>query len=333
MNTWFRAACAGPNCPDPNGCERDVLTQAELNSTGIVQPFEKEYFRKDGSRVPVLIGAALLKEGGGERLAFVLDLTERKQAEEGLRQSEQRYREAQVELAHVNRVTMIGQLTASIAHEIKQPIAVSVASAHAALRWLSNQPSNPEEVRQALCRILEAGNRASDVIDRIRASIKKLPPRNDQLDINAIIVDVLELTRSEMLRNGISLQTQLAQGLPFIWGDRVQLQQVLLNIIMNAVEAMNEVREGLRELLISTADDGSSNVLVALADSGPGLSSTTLKHLFDPFYTTKPGGMGMGLSICRSVIEAHGGRLWATANVSKGAVFQFTLPAPPRGTL
>ena len=238
-----------------------------------------------------------------------------------------------MELAHANRVTTMGQLTASIAHEIKQPIAVSVASAHAALRWLSNQPSNPEEVRQALCRILEAGNRASDVIDRIRASIKKLPPRNDQLDINAIIVDVLELPRSEMLRNGISPQTQLAQGLPFIWGDRVQLQQVLLNMIMNAVEAMNEVREELRELLISTADDGSSNVLVALADSGPGLSSRTLKHLFDPFYTTKPGGMGMGLSICRSVIEAHGGRLWATANVSKGAVFQFTLPAPPRGTL
>jgi C4-dicarboxylate-specific signal transduction histidine kinase len=299
-------------------------------ATGSCKPYEKEYFRKDGTRVPVLIGAATFGERRDQGVAFVLDLTERKQAEENLRASERRYREAQMALAHANRVTTMGQLTASIAHEVNQPIAAAVTNAHAALRWLGGHPPALQEVRQSLDAIIKDGNRAGDVIGRIRALIKKAPPRHDQVDINEAILEVIEVTRSELLRNGISRQTKLAKNLPLIRGDRIELQQVILNLIMNAVEAMSEIsngpREASRDLLISAAEDESSGVLVAVQDSGPGLSRENLERLFDPFYTTKPGGMGMGLSICRSIIEAHEGRLWASANEPRGAVFQFTLP-------
>jgi signal transduction histidine kinase len=236
---------------------------------------------------------------------------------------------AQAELAHVNRVTTMGQLTASIAHEVNQPIAAVVTNADAALRWLGAQPPNLEEARQALGRIINDGNRAGDVIGRIRALIKKVPPRKDQLDINETILEVITLTRGELQRNGVSLQTQLANGLPLVQGDRIQLQQVSLNLIINAVEAMSGVSEGSRELRISTGTDASDDLLVAVRDSGPGLDPESLGQLFDAFHTTKPSGMGMGLSICRSIIEAHGGRVWATANVPHGAIFQFTLPAHP----
>jgi C4-dicarboxylate-specific signal transduction histidine kinase len=235
-------------------------------------------------------------------------------------------REAQTDLAHVNRVTTMGQLAASIAHEVNQPVSAVVTNAYAALNWLDAQPPDLEEARQSLAQIIMDGNRAGEVINRIRALIKKVPSRNDQLDINDAILEVIALTRSEFLRSGVSLQTQLAKALPLIQGDRIQLQQVILNLIINAVEAMSEVGEGSRELLIGTAKDASNAVLVAVRDSGPGLDPEGLSRLFDAFYTTKPGGMGMGLSICHSIIEAHGGRLWATANVPQGAVFQFTLP-------
>ena len=230
-------------------------------------------------------------------------------------------------LAHANRVTTMGQLTASIAHEVNQPIAAAVTNAHAALRWLGGHPPDLEEAREALDDIIKDGKRAGDVIGRIRALIKKVPPRHDRLDINEAILEVIDLTRSELLRKGVSLQTALAKGLPLIRGDRIQLQQVILNLIINAVEAMSDVRKGPRELLISTAEDKSNGVQVEVRDSGPGLSPESLERLFDPFYTTKPSGMGMGLSICRSIIEAHGGQVWATANVPQGAVFHFTVPA------
>ena len=234
---------------------------------------------------------------------------------------------AQAELAHVNRVTTMGQLTASIAHEVNQPVAAVVTNADAALRWLGAQPPDLEEARQALGSIIKDGNRASDVIRRIRTLInKKVPARSDRLDINETILDVIEVTRSELLRNGVSLQTRLARALPLIQGDRVQLQQVMLNLVINAVEAMSGVSERSRELLIGSGKDASTGVLVTVRDSGPGLNPESLNHLFDAFYTTKPGGMGMGLSICRSIIEAHGGRVWATANVPQGAIFQFMLP-------
>jgi C4-dicarboxylate-specific signal transduction histidine kinase len=235
-------------------------------------------------------------------------------------------REAQTELAHVNRVATMGQLAASIAHEINQPIAAAVTNANSGLLWLAAQPPDLEEARDAFDRIIKAGKQAGEVIGRIRALIKKTPPRKDDLEINEAILEVVALTRGEVVKYGISLQTRLAAGLPRVQGDRVQLQQVILNLIINAVEAMSGVNEQARELLIDTASEAPNGVLVAVRDSGPGLKPESFDRLFDPFYTSKPGGMGMGLSICRSIIEAHGGRVWAAANAPQGAVFNFTLP-------
>jgi signal transduction histidine kinase len=235
-------------------------------------------------------------------------------------------REAQTQLAHVNRVATMGELSASIAHEVMQPITASVTYARAALRFLNAQPPNLEETRQALGSTVEQGNRATDVIERIRALIKKAPPRKDALEINGAILEVIALTRDEVLKNGVSVQTQLAEGLPLIQGDRVQLQQVILNVIINAVQAMSAVSEGARELLISTGRDASGGVLVAVRDSGPGLNPESFDRLFDAFYTTKPGGIGMGLPICRSIVEAHGGRIWASLTAAPGTTLQCILP-------
>jgi C4-dicarboxylate-specific signal transduction histidine kinase len=232
-------------------------------------------------------------------------------------------------LAHANRVATIGQLTASIAHEVNQPLAAAVTNAQAGLRWLSAQPPDLEEARQAFRNIQENGKRAGEVIGRIRALIKKSPPRKDGIAINDAILEVVALTGGEAVKNGVSVRTELAEGLPLIQGDRVQLQQVILNLIVNAVQAMSGAGEGARELLISTGTAESEGVLVAVRDSGPGLPPSGIEHLFDAFYTTKADGMGMGLSICRSIIEAHGGRLWASANLPRGAVFQFTVPVHP----
>jgi C4-dicarboxylate-specific signal transduction histidine kinase len=232
----------------------------------------------------------------------------------------------QMEVAHSNRVATMGQLTASIAHEVKQPIAAAVTNAQAALLWLDARPPDLEEVRQALDRIVKDANRAGDVIGRIRELIKKAPPRKDWVDVNEAIREVIELTHGEAVKNGASVQTALGKGLPLIEGDRVQLQQVVLNLIINAVQAMCAVADGPRELFITTAQAEPNGVLVTVKDSGPGLSPASLENLFAPFYTTKPGGLGMGLSICRSIIEAHGGRLWVTANLPQGAVFNFTVP-------
>jgi PAS domain S-box-containing protein len=306
--------------------DRDARTVAELKMIGTVQPFEKEYFRKDGSRLPVLSGGALFEASGNQGVSFVLDLTERRRAEAEARESERRYRETLMELAHANRVTAMGQLTASIAHEVSQPIAAVVIGAEAALRWLGAQPPDLEEVREALGRIVEDGKRAGNVIGGIRALIKKVPTRQACLDINEAIREVIALTRGEAAKTGVSVQTDLADGLPLIYGDRVQLQQVILNLIINAIEAMSGVAETPRALLISTGQGEPGGVLVAVRDSGPGLDPASLEHLFNAFYTTKSGGMGMGLAICRSIIEAHDGQLCASANEPRGAVFQFTLP-------
>ena len=306
----------------PEWRERDALALERSKTTGTILPYEKEYFRKDGSRVPVLIGAASFDETGKQGVVFVLDLSERKRAEEAMRK-------VQMELAHANRVATMGQLTSSIAHEVSQPIAATTMSAQAALHWLDAEPPALEEVRQALERIVKNGSRAGEVIDKIRALIKKAPPRKDRLDINEAIREVIELTRGEAVKNSVSVQTDLADGLPLIEGDRVQLQQVILNLIINAVQAMSETRNEPRQLLISTGKADSGGVVVAVRDSGPGLAPEVLDRLFEPFHTTKPSGLGLGLSICRSIIEAHGGRLWVSENVPHGAIFHFTVPACP----
>jgi PAS domain S-box-containing protein len=308
--------------------DRDAQAVAELTTIGAAKPYEKEYFRKDGSRVPVLVGGATFDEQGAT-VAFIVDLTASKQAEAKARETERRYREAQLELEHANRVAIVGHLSASIAHEVNQPIAAAVTNADTALRWLNAQSPNLEKARQALGRIVENGNRAAEVIAGIRALIKKESPRRDRLTVNETILEVIAMTQSEALKNGVSVRTQLAKDLPVIEANKVQLQQVILNLIINAIQAMTGVDGGSRELLISTGDAGSEGVLVAVADTGPGLSSVGFERLFEAFYTTKPSGLGMGLPICRSIIEAHGGRLWATANVPRGAVFQFTAPIRP----
>jgi len=300
---------------------------AELRATGTVKPFENAFFRKDGSRVPVLIGGATFDERQGQGVAFVLDLTERKQAEDDLRRSERRYHEAKLELAHANRVATLGQLSTSIAHEVKQPIAAAINNASAALHWIDRESPDLEKIRQSLGRIVGNGHRANDVISRIRSLLKKAPLQKERFEINDAILEVLALSHGEIAKNAISVRTQLASGLLPIEGDRVQLQQVILNLVINAVEAMSSVPVGPRELTISTVKGRAESLHVAIRDSGPGMAQVALDRAFDAFYTTKPGGLGMGLSISRSIIEAHGGRLWATVNAPQGASFEFTLPA------
>jgi PAS domain S-box-containing protein len=266
-----------------------------------------------------VIGHPVLSPSGDvvEFVGTMMDVTERRRAEE----------ERQA-LARANRITTMGQLTASIAHEVNQPIAAARNNAASALRFLSRDPPDLEEVREALDCIVNDVDRAGNVIGGIRKLITKTPaPQDDCLDLNEAVREVIVLTGGETLKNGVSVQMQLAECLPLIQGDRVQLQQVVLNLILNAVEAMSSVDDARRELSIGTGRRGVDEILVAVCDSGPGIDPEHLERVFDSFYTTKPGGMGLGLSICRSIIDAHGGRLWAAANEPRGAAFQFTLPA------
>ena len=304
--------------PDDRARVQQIIDCAAQEGKGL--DFEHRLLMPDGKIKAVhVVGHPAFEKSGNfvEFVGTVMDVTERRRAEEE--------RHA---LAHANRIMTMGQLTASIAHEVNQPLAAVVINAQTALRWLDMQPPDPEEIRRALDRIVRDGGRASDVIGRIRALVTKATPPRDRLDINDTILEVIAVTRTEMRGNGISLQTQLAPDLPLVQGDRVQLAQVLLNLILNAIEAMSGMSERTRELLISSKDDGADGVQVAVRDWGPGLTPESSEHLFDAFYTTKPSGMGMGLSICRSIIEAHGGRMWATANIPQGAAFQFTLPIP-----
>ena len=274
--------------------------------------------RKDGSEFPA--EASISKLDLGSELVFTVilrDITERKRAEESLRS-------VQMELAHVTRVTTLGEMAASIAHELNQPLAAVVINASACLRWLVAH--NLEEAQRSAKLIRADGHRAGEIINRIRALAKKAPPPMDWLDINETILEVIALARSEAQKNRVSLQTKLSSDLPLVMGDRVELQQVILNLIINAIEAMSGVGDNPRELLVRSEKDESQGVLVAVRDSGPGLDPGNLDRLFHAFFTTKSQGMGMGLAISRSIVEAHGGRLWATTNAPRGAVFQFTLP-------
>ncbi|WP_455281348.1 trifunctional serine/threonine-protein kinase/ATP-binding protein/sensor histidine kinase [Cupriavidus necator] len=303
----------------PDGRERDARLVQELKLNGILPPFEKEFFRKDGSRIPVLMGCATFEESGDQGVSFMLDLTERKRAEEALHQ-------AQVELAHVTRVTTLNALTASIAHEVNQPLTAIVANGNAALRWLARQPPDLAEVRETVRSIVQDGHRAGAVIGGMRMLLKKTVAAMVQLDLNNLIEDTIALVQGEVVRHHIQLRTDLPPGLPPVVGDRVQLQQVLLNLMMNGIEAMKDVAERPRELLIRSRLDASGALLVAVQDAGIGLEPGAVERVFETFYTTKAEGLGMGLAICKLIVEAHGGRLWASSNAPCGVVFQFTLP-------
>lgn len=263
--------------------------------------------------------------------------SKRRQAEEQLRQArdelEMRVQErtedlqrVQTELAHVTRVMTLGELTASIAHEVNQPLAAIVTNGNATLRWLGGAKPNFAEARQAVERIIKDSYRASAVISRIRTLVKKSPPRSDLVDLNEVIVEVLGLAQNEARRNRVSLKRQLNQDLPQVRGDRVQLQQVILNLIINGLEAIGKSKNGTRELSVSSNPDETGGAVIAVSDSGEGLDPANLDRVFDAFFTTKPDGMGMGLAITRTIIESHGGRVWASANQPHGAVFQFSLP-------
>ena len=303
---------------------RDERALVEIKATRTVQPYEKEYLRKDGTRVPVMVGGALFEGTPSAGVAFVLDLTEQKRAQEKLEDARRALHATQAELARVTRLTTMGELGASIAHEVNQPLTAVTNNSSACLRLLANGNLDPEVLRQALEEIVADATRASAVISRIRAFIKKAPTEMYELDINNVIREVLALADHELQNNQVSLECHLSETLPHVRADRVQMQQVLLNLIMNAAEAMTGTQP--RTLSLDSGTDESGNVLVAVRDSGTGFGSE-VDRLFTPFFTTKGNGMGMGLPISRSLIESHGGRLWATANSPQGAVFSFTLPA------
>jgi PAS domain S-box-containing protein len=306
--------------------EADDRALAELRATGSCKAYEKEYCRNDGGRVPVLVGAATLGGPRDQGVAFVLDLTERKEAEQNLRESERRYRDAQAELAHVTRVTTLGELTASIAHEVNQPLAAVVANAEACLRWLRRGTPDMDAACRSVEWIIDDGNRASEVIRRVRALASKTSFEKMPLDVNDVVRETIPLVQRELITNQILLRMELAPALPMILGDRVQLQQVIINLLMNGIEAMQSVTDRPRELVIRSRQDEKQQVLVSVTDCGVGISAENADRLFNAFFTTKPSGMGMGLSICRSIVEAHGGRLSTYGNEGPGVTFQFVLP-------
>ena len=279
--------------------------------------------RRDGTEFPVELTITPLKSGDTWTFSsFIRDITARKQAEEDLRN-------AQAELAHVNRVMTMGELAASIAHEVNQPLAAIVASGDSCTAWLANEPPNLEKARAAAGRIVQAATQASDIVRRIRALFRKTTSITTPLEINEVITETVSLVDGEVQRKGVSLNTELAANLPAVLGDRIQLQQVILNLAINGTEAMAAVEDQPRRLMIQSTLSDPRELLVSVADTGPGIDPQQTARLFAPFFTTKPEGIGMGLSICRSIIEAHGGRLWAVTNQPRGAVFHFALPAAP----
>ena len=316
-----------PDLTAVEGDRRDDFWIAAVNAgfrTGLVMPL-----LKDNEIVGLIIlGRKQVQPFTDKQISLFGDFAAQATIALESTRRERQYREAQIALARANRIATIGQLTASITHEVNQPITAAVTYALAARRFLSEEPPDFGEVSEALAGIIKEGNRASEVIGRTRALIKKAPPRKDAVSINDAILEVVALTRIEAENNGVLARTQLAEGLPPVQGDRVQLQQVMLNLIVNAIQSMSGVEDGNRELHISTVSIEPEGVCVAVAvrDTGPGLCPESLSRLFEPFYTTKPDGMGMGLSICRSIIEAHGGRLWATRCEPRGALFSLRSP-------
>lgn len=296
--------------------KKGVASEIPFNFELRVRRFDGEYRWFENRHVPIL-------DDSGRIARWYLLLTDIEDRTRALA----RFDQIQSDFAHMNRVSMMGELAASLSHEITQPIASARNNARAALNFLEMQPPDLGEVREALGCIVGDSDRAGNIIDRIRDQMKKAPPRKERFDLNAAIDEMIMFGQGAIFKNRVRVQTRLSEGLVPVHGDRVQLQQVVLNLLLNAVEAMGSVEASPRELLISTKQDH-TGVLVAVHDSGPGIHPEYLDRVFHSFYTTKPGGTGMGLSICRSIIEAHGGRLWAEANEPCGTIFQFTLPAP-----
>jgi len=278
--------------------------------------FDGEYRWFDNRGVPV-------RDDSGRIARWYVLLTDIEDRTRALAQLEQ----MQSDFAHMNRVSMMGELAASLSHEIAQPIASARNNARAAQNFLDMEPQDLSEVREALSCVVGDTDRAGDIVDRIRDNIKKTPPRKEQFDLNEAINEVLLLARSAITENEVSVQTRFAEGALAAYGDRVQLQQVVLNLVLNAVEAMASVEAQTRLLLISTEQNRADEVLVAISDSGPGIAPDHLERVFEAFYSTKSNGVGMGLSICRSIVRAQGGRLWAETKKPRGAVFLFTLPS------
>jgi len=276
---------------------------------GVIEFFSREIRQPDQELL------ATLATIGSQIGQFI----ERKRAEDALHR-------AQMELAHATRMATLGEMTASIAHEVNQPLTAVIANANASLRWLAAATPNLDEARDAVSRILRDGNRAGEVIARIRALVQKTDTEKVRLDINQTVQEIVLLMQNEAVRKRVAIRMDLAANVPPVSGDRIQLQQVILNLVMNGIEAMDTITDRPREMLIRSCEHESNQLLVAVQDSGVGIDSQNLEKIFDAFYTTKPQGMGMGLAICRSIIEAHGGRLWATPTDDRGATFRFTLP-------
>jgi len=310
--------------------QEDDELLADLQVSGATPPFEAEYFRKDGARVPVLIGAATFDATPTEGVSFVLDLSDRNRAEALARESERRYHETRVELAHANRIATVGELSASIAHEVNQPLAGIVTNASTCLRMLA---ADPPDVRGALLtvhRTIRDANRASEVISRLRGLFGKKSAATEPLDMNEVTREVLALSLGELQKNGVLLRSELAEDLPLVTGNRVQLQQVISNLIVNASDAMKGVADRPKEIVITTRRAAEGEVRVSVRDTGVGFEPQQMSRLFEPFYTTKDHGMGLGLSISHSIIEAHHGRLWAAPNSGPGACFSFSVPREPQ---
>ena len=308
----------------PEWRDADERAVAELKAIGTVRPFEKEYLRNDGSRVPVLIGCATFEGMRDEGVAFVLDLTERKRAEAARQRAEAELQQARTALAHRQRVSMLGELAASLAHEIRQPIAALTIDATACLRALADHRVDVPEARRAASRIVEEATWADEIMSRTSALYRKDTTQRERVDVNGVIRDMAVLLQQEAVASSVSIRTELADGLPDVIADRVQLQQVLMNLMLNAIEAMKDTGG---ELTITSEKREPGELLISVSDKGVGLPMDTPGTMFDAFVTTKPQGTGMGLAITRSIVDAHGGRLWASANTGPGATFFFTLAA------
>jgi PAS domain S-box-containing protein len=311
----------------PTEWETDARKTNEVSATGRARPWEKVFLRKDGSRVPVLIGAAAFGESEVESgVAYVLDLTLRKRAEEAARESDRQYRELQAELAHANRIATMGQLSAAISHDLKQPLAGIVASGAAGLKWLARDPPDQHGVRRAFERVVSEGRRAGELLNRTRALVKKTPPQSEVLDINGIISETLDLVNAAALRKQVLVKTELTDGPVPVFADRIQLQQVILNLSINAIEAMASVMNTTSTLTIISTQEFEDYVCVAVKDTGPGIPPGAEDLVFEAFYSTKPDGMGMGLAICKAIVSSYGGHLWATQSQPNGATFWMRLP-------